>query len=328
MLPGVLSGQYQPDDMVIDLRRLCQRSGVRLIVGEVGGFDARRGELRVGGTTLAFDVASIGIGSVPSSNGVVIDDDAPLVAVKPMRSFLDRLDAHLARVPRGTGVRLAVVGGGSGGIEIAFTVLPYLRARARPGEHAEVVLVAGPDGLTPGQWPGTTRRVLAALGRTGITVIDRRVTRVTSRHVEYEGGEPTDVDAVVWATGAVAPPWLRSLGLPTDNRGFLLTEDTLRSTGEGQVFAVGDSGTVVGTPTPKAGVHAVRQGPVLWDNLRRSVTGCRLRCYRPQADFLRLLNMGDGRAIGEWKGVSFEGAWVWRLKDRIDRRFIARYRDD
>jgi len=72
-------------------------------------------------------------------------------------------------------------------------------------------------------------------------------------------------------------------------------------------------------------VYAVRQGPILWENLRRFLTGAPLRRYRPQAHFLRLLNTGDGRAIGEWRQLSFEGAWVWRLKDRIDRRFIARY---
>jgi hypothetical protein len=38
-----------------------------------------------------------------------------------------------------------------------------------------------------------------------------------------------------------------------------------------------------------------------------------------------LLSTGDGRAIGEWKRWSFEGRWCWRLKDRIDRRFAARY---
>jgi selenide,water dikinase len=326
MLPGVLAGQYRPDDLSIDLPRLCQRSGVRLIVGDVRAFDARTGELSVGDAPLSFDVASIGVGSVPSMAGVVIDDGAPLVAVKPMRSFLGRLDAQLSRTAGGARVCVAVVGAGAGGIEIAFTLLPFLRARVSSDTNVQVALVAGPDGPTPGQWPGTTRRVLAALARKGIAVVNHRATRVTKSHLECAGGGTIEIDAVIWATGAVAPPLLGTLGLPTDGLGFLLTAVTLRTTGGGPVFAVGDSGTVVGVRAAKAGVHAVRHAPVLWDNLRRTLTGAPLRRYRPRPHFLRLLNTGDGRAIGEWRGRSFEGTWAWWLKDRIDRRFIARYR--
>ncbi|MFN7142637.1 MAG: selenide, water dikinase SelD, partial [Myxococcota bacterium] len=49
------------------------------------------------------------------------------------------------------------------------------------------------------------------------------------------------------------------------------------------------------------------------------------RAYRPQRGFLTLLNLGDGTAIGAKGPFSFEGAWVWRWKDRIDRRFMAMF---
>lgn len=135
-----------------------------------------------------------------------------------------------------------------------------------------------------------------------------------------------EADVVLWATGAVAPPVLSSMGLPTDVRGFLLTTDTLQSIGSASVFAVGDTGSIDGVPTPKAGVYAVRQGPVLWSNLQRMMSAGPLQRFAPQRTFLRLLNAGDGRAVGEWRGISFEGTWCRRLKDVIDRRFVGRYR--
>ena len=43
--------------------------------------------------------------------------------------------------------------------------------------------------------------------------------------------------------------------------------------------------------------------------------------------FLRLLNLGDGTALGQYKGQTFQGRWVWRLKNRIDTRFMDRFQD-
>lgn len=325
MLPGVLAGQYGPDAMRIDLERLCARAGVRLVLGEVHGFDATAQYLVVGTTRLQFDAASVGIGSRPSTEGVDIGADAPIVPIKPMRSFLDRLDAQIAAAGARPTHRVAVVGGGAGGIEIAFALQPRLQSLVPAGTRIDIALVTGPDGPTPAQSPRTTRRVVDTLHRKGIDIVRALVTRVTSRSLEFAEAPAREIDIVVWATGAAAPPLLRMLGLPTDERGFLRTSDTLRTIGDAPVFAVGDSGTIDGHTVPKAGVYAVRQAPILWDNLHRILRGASLAQYRPQPSFLRLLNTGDGRAIGEWRGVSFEGMWAWRLKDHIDRRFMARY---
>ena len=77
---------------------------------------------------------------------------------------------------------------------------------------------------------------------------------------------------------------------------------------------------------PRAGVFAVRQAPVLARNLEAAVSGTALRAYRPTPDFLTLLNMGDGTALGSRRGFVAEGRWVQALKDRIDRRFIRSLR--
>ena len=70
-------------------------------------------------------------------------------------------------------------------------------------------------------------------------------------------------------------------------------------------------------------MYAVRQGPILLENLGHVLEGRPTRPYAPQRGFLKLLNTGDGRAIAEYRGLSFEGRWCWRLKDSIDGRFVA-----
>ncbi len=152
-----------------------------------------------------------------------------------------------------------------------------------------------------------------------------RVTTVAAGALTLDNGTWLPTDVAIWATAATAPPFLRATGLPVDERGFLLTNSTLRAEAGGPVFAVGDSGSIDGLGVPKAGVYAVRQGPILWANLRRTLEGRTLLPYTPQKSFLKLLNTGDGRAIGEWRSWSFEGRLPAAIKAWIDRRFVEQF---
>jgi len=71
----------------------------------------------------------------------------------------------------------------------------------------------------------------------------------------------------------------------------------------------------------------VRQGRPLAENLRAAVTGRKLRPYRPQSTWLALISTGDRYAVASRGRLCLAGAWVWRWKDHIDRRFMARFND-
>jgi selenide,water dikinase len=158
------------------------------------------------------------------------------------------------------------------------------------------------------------------------------------RFVAAFGEEVIDAALVVWATGAEGLPWLRAAGLAVDPRGFLLVDAELRAVGHPELLAAGDCAVQVDHPdTPRAGVFAVRQGPVLERNLRATLGDGRARSYVPQGRFLSLLSTGDRRAIALYHftgdrraiapdlGLASHGRLWWWLKDWIDRRFIARY---
>jgi selenide,water dikinase len=92
------------------------------------------------------------------------------------------------------------------------------------------------------------------------------------------------------------------------------------------VWAAGDCATLADHPgTPKAGVYAVRQGPVLARNLRAALGDGAPAPYVPQRTFLSLLNTADGKALLRWHEVVSHSRVAWWLKDRIDRRFVSRY---
>ena len=102
----------------------------------------------------------------------------------------------------------------------------------------------------------------------------------------------------------------------------------LRSRSHPQVFAAGDIAAFGARALPKSGVFAVRQGPVLAENLRRLAAGSHsLRPYKPQKRTLALISTESGQAVASWGPFAAAGGWAWRWKDRIDRRWMDRYRD-
>lgn len=329
MLPGTLAGLYAPERMQIDLRRLCASVGARLVTGAVVGIDRAAQRVYLADRPpLAYDVLSLGIGSLPVGTAALADAGSLAVTVKPMQTFLDRLAARaveLRELPADRPCRVAVVGGGAGGVEIASCLPKYL-ARAVGSRTWELTLWDRGVDLLPGLPEATRAAARRELTRAGWRLeLGQAVVRVSAEGLVPTDGRPRPVDLVIWAPSAAAPPLLGELGLATDERGFLLTRPSLQTLDDERVFAVGDSGTLVEAPTPKAGVYAVRQGPILWQNLHRWLAGQPLVAYRPQRDFLSLLALGDRRAILSYRGRSATGGWCWRLKDRIDGRFMDKY---
>ncbi len=327
MLPGVLAGQYADREIEIDLHLLCRASSVELVVSRAVGFSRESRELIFDDRPpLRFDVLSIGIGSLAAGLGAEADET--VVPIKPMQTFLSRLDERLGlqgRHLRGGPLRLAVVGGGAAGFEIAMCLPPRVAAVLN-NVPIELTLIDAHAELLRSEAPRTRETAHACLRGQGVDLmLGRRVQRVADGWLEFEDDDRLAVDTVVWAGGAAPPPLLMDSELDADEGGFLLTRPTLQTLADDQIFAVGDAATIRDTPSPKAGVYAVRQGPVLWRNLRRLNRGAALRRFSPQQRFLKLLNTGDGRAIGQYGEWAWHSRWCWRLKDHIDRGFLARY---
>lgn len=324
-LPAVLAGQLPPEAMEIDLVRLCAAAGARLITDPVIGLDRQRNLLLFSERPpVPYDVLSIGIGSVPQMPTAGADTPS-LLTIKPMRSFIDRLTTAVESCSNQQGpLRVVVVGGGAAGVEVTQCLPARLKSLTSADVH--VTLVNRGKELMPGCAAGTWKRVQQQIESRGHTILnDCSVNRIELESVTLSNGDTLPASVVVWATGATAPALLSEFDLPKDDRGFLLTDNTLRSTIGDPIFAVGDTGTIQNEDLPKAGVYAVRQGPILWDNIQRCLDGRSLVSYEPQRSFLKLLNMGDGTAVGEWKGFSFSGRWVMQLKQRIDQKFMDMY---
>ncbi len=220
---------------------------------------------------------------------------------------------------------IGVVGGGAGGVEILLAMQHRLQAVLGAGAPRFTLVTQAPSVVA--QLPPTAR---AALGR---ILVERGVVLhlasgamfVEPGTIVVSHGRRIAVDRMVWATAAAAQPWMAAAGLACDDRGFIRTDDHLRSTSHPFVFAAGDCATQAGHPRAKAAVFAMRQGSPLAANLRRAANNVRLRRFVPHRQALALISTGGRHAIGARGALAVAGDWVWRWKDRIDRRFVARY---
>lgn len=323
MLPGTLAGLYAPSDMEIDLHRLTKFACVELIVDEAIAVDAVRKEVLFRERPpLTYDIASIGVGSVPQQMDR-LKTHPGFVPIKPMFTALQRLDSAIQRIGNSP-VRTAIVGGGAAGLEVAFCVEHRIRSA---GGTPKVTLVDANSKILTGFRPHTIHLAERELRQRGIDVrYGGRATGHSGLELTFDDGSLLMADVVIWVTGACPPPLLQHVNLPKAESGFLRVQNTLQSVGDASVFVVGDSAEMDSEEIDRAGVYAVRQGPILWQNLNRSLNGRELIAYTPQRDFLRLLATGDGRAIAQWKWFAGIGAHWWRLKDRIDSKFMQMHR--
>ena len=325
MLPGTLGQQFSDDEMRIDLRELADRAGAKLILADTCGLDLESGEgLFSDRESVSFSALSIGVGSMPA--GWQEHAESPLmVPIKPMQTFLRRLEERLQGLDRP--IRVAVVGGGVAGIEIACCLQEQFRKREQKQNTIEIHTSS--DHVADGMTDRSIVRIENILTDRHIAVHHgQSVTEVGEAELVTEDGGRHSADCVIWATGAAAPPVLEKLGLQSDSRGFVATSNTLQSLSDPRIFAVGDSGTVIESPSPKAGVYAVRQCPILWHNLRASITGGAMKTFSPQSDFLKLLNTGDGKALLQYGWLTSHARWCWTLKTWIDKRFVREFQSN
>lgn len=329
MLPGYVAGHYAYDDVHIDLCRLCAATGARFIQAEVTGLDreARTVQLR-GRPDIDYDVVSINTGSTPQMRAMGATEYA--VPVKPITGFNQRWLQLLDKVAHAKRpLTIAIVGGGAGGVELCLAMQYRLSAETQAAGRADLAPqfhLFTSDGLLPTHNAGVQRRFAKVLAERGVQVhLKTPVAEVQAGRLRSAQDEWFDADEVLWVTQAGGGAWLQDTGLAlTDNRCIRL-HDTLQSITDSRVFAAGDVAAMENFALEKAGVFAVRMGMPLAINLQRAVQGLPLQPYRPQRHWLALISTGDKFAVASRGALGYAGAWVWRWKDWIDRRFMQRF---
>ena len=335
MVPGYIAGHYSLDEIQIALGPLCRRAGARFICAKVTGLDRdSRRVLMAGRPALRYDVLSINSGAQPDLQ------DMPGIAVKPIGSFLSQwpellatMGSQLAADSSSSGRRMRgvmLVGAGAGGIELAFACRASLPAQVP-------IKLVGPT-LLPGSNSIAKKLVRRAMCEKNIVYISQRVTKARTAaegfSVTLANETIEETGQLLWVTDVCAPNWLAESGLDCDDKGFVSVNESMQSINDSHIFVAGDAAHLQGQERAKAGVFAVRVAPVLAKNLARAVQGLPLQGprsrFRPQSSFLTLIGLG---APDRPDAIAIRGSWAsrskifWRLKERIDRRFVRRFNE-
>ena len=324
MLPGLLAGDYALQDCRVDLASLARRSGVILVKAALTHWDADQRWLGLSdGQQLHYDLLSVNTGSESQLSGLQAAGET-LLPVKPLDRFYQCSQQLFATyAPTVDPVKVAVIGGGAAGAEIAMAVQQAMLAR---GLHARLLLITGQQGLLAGHSGAVQQRLMQLLQQKGIEVIPERASAIDPGLLQV-GTQEQSVSLLIATTGAKAPQWLNAAGVYQAEDGFIAVNACQQSVSHPEVFAAGDVASRLDKPLTKSGVHAVKAGGVLRYNLLAAASGRSLKPYHPRPVSLYLLNTADGKALLSWGPLTAHGAWVLKWKHWLDSTFVRTFND-
>ena len=320
MLPGYVEGLWQADEIHIDLVRLAARAGAQLIHAAAIRLDADSRLLHLAGRPpLRFDILSVNSGAAQATDSLPGAADHA-IPVKPIAHFIQ----HLPETESVAGA-IAVIGGGSAGVELALALARRTQGAAvRPDIH----LISRSERLVPTLPKRASRLITKALEKAGIHLyLNCPAKAVTAAGLTLEDGRQIQAAHRFLVTETRPPDWLKDSGLALDDRGWLAVGPTLQSLSHERIFAAGDIAGLTGQPREKAGVFAVRAGPVLTRNIRALIAGKPLQNWRAQRHWLGLIGLADGRALAVRGSFVAASPLFWHWKKQIDKRFMQRFAD-
>lgn len=325
MIPGLIAGHYAFKDCHIDLMKLCQWAGIRFVCSEVHAINPCDKQVYCDQhPPLRYDFLSINVGSQPALHQIQ-GAAAHGHPVKPIKRFFQDWRHWFESIHRlSYSPRIVVIGGGAAGIEILLAM--HYAMHRTISMQSNFTLVCADQQVLNSHNKQVQDFFDHHLQSLGIAIIHgKRVVSINERQIMLNDLTLLNYDFAVWCIHAAAPPWLRESGIQCDEKGFVRVDQYLRSISHPDIFATGDAASFVPVPLPKAGVYAVRQGPVLVRNIAALLENQPLSPYRPQRHYLSIITAGDRYAVASRGSFFAKGKWVWYWKNMIDRSFMARF---
>jgi NADH dehydrogenase len=239
------------------------------------------------------------------------------------RQLLDAcIRAHSQDAPlRPDQLHVAVIGAGATGVELIAQlhrttreVVAFGLDRINPERDIQLHLIEAADRILPALSPRLSKGAHDLLTGLGIQVhVSARVSGVQADHVQLASGESIPAELVVWAAGIKAPEFLKDIdGLETNRIHQLVVHQTLQSTRDENIFAIGDCAACPwpekNTTVPPRAQAAHQQASLMVKQIRRRMAGQQALLPYHYRDFGSLVSLADYSAVGSLMGGLMEGS--------------------
>ncbi|MGB3299244.1 MAG: NAD(P)/FAD-dependent oxidoreductase [Phormidesmis sp.] len=312
LLYELVTEEMQTWEIAPPYEELLANTGVRFHQSGVERIDIEAQQVMLSdGTQLQCDRTVLALG------GETPMDMAPGVAdyAIPFRSLEDayRLKERLRQLEgalkagKAEKIRVAVVGGGYSGVEVACKVAERLgeQGRVRIVELSDKILATSPD--------FNRKAAQKALSDKDVWIdYETRVTEVTADTLSLSYKDKIDtlpVDIVIWTVGSKVSPALDALDLPRNGRGQFSISPTLQVVDHPNVFALGDLADGVdgdGKTVPTTAQSAIQQADYVAWNIWASLSGRPLLPFHYQ-HLGEMMTLGSDNATLTGLGIKLEG---------------------
>ena len=337
LLYQVAMAALSPADIAVPIRSLLARyRNIRVLKATAQSVDTANRKVSTDTGEIAYDYLLLGCGAQHAYFGhEEWEASAPGLKTLPQateirRRVLEALDtAEREANPeeRRRQLTFIVIGGGPTVVELAGAIgemSRYTLARdfrsIDPRQTRVMLVEAGPRILTSFD-DKLAARAMRDLESLGVQVwTGARVTDVTRDGVVV-GSEKIAAATVLWAAGVRAADIGRTLGVPVDQAGRVITAPDLTIEGHPEVFVLGDMSSRAGSsgkPLPGVALVAMQEGFYAADIIKKEVRN-RAQTPRPPFEYVDLGQMatiGRSRAISEFRGLKLTGVaawWFWLL---------------
>lgn len=325
MGPGMLGGTYDADDIRFATRHLVEEKGARFVLGKAVRIDPHQQTVHLEDSDepLKYDLLSCNVGSyVPLDR--VTGEHAHVFSSKPIEE-LQRARKTILNLAASKKIDVAVIGSGPSAIEIAGNIHQLCKENST---HAPSITIFGGSRFLSGRPERVRMLAKKILEKKSIKILESsHVEQIFDDQIVLQNGDCYKIDLIFPAIGVVPSQIFLRSGLPVGPDGGLLVNDYLQSVRYDNIFGGGDCIHLQSNPLDKVGVYAVRQNPVLYQNLLASLAGKPLVTFNPGGSYLLIFNLGDGDGVFSKWFITFGGKLAFRIKDYIDRKFISKFKE-
>lgn len=314
MFSGYIEGLYSEEEIRIDLKKLCERAKITFIQHKAERLDPANNLVFLdNGDSIYYDLISFNIGSFTNTPANINDG----MTIKP-NHVLPKIVQSLKHSEHPV-----IVGGGASGIELSLSLQAYRNTR---GQKHPVTLISQSQLLNQYSSKISKQMVRIISKKNIVLSCHTKVISIHDQTVKTSSGVHIPYTSLLWLTGPKASPIFKLSNLQTDEKGFLSVRDTLQSTSHSNIFGAGDCVTIKHYPKlAKNGLYAIRQAPLLWNNIINYLKQKPLEPFQPQKRFLAIISTGNKEGFLIYAPFASHGRWQWKLKQYIDQSFIRSY---